>query len=193
MLGAGIILIVGLGNPGAQYQMNRHNVGFMLVDVLADSYNFKPFKSSHGGMLSDGKIEGHPVYLFKPQSYMNLSGDPVGKLMRYYKIPLENLIVVHDDLDLDPGQIKVKIGGGAGGHNGLKSLDQHVGQTYKRIRLGIGHPGDRSLVSNYVLGNFSKQDEDWLVPVLQDVTRYIPILLKGTPQEFTTALSQSRK
>jgi peptidyl-tRNA hydrolase, PTH1 family len=182
-------VIVGLGNPGAQYQMNRHNIGFMAIDVLADAYSFRSFKSAYQGHLSEGKIEGEQVLLFKPLTYMNLSGQPVGALCRFYKIQPDNVIVIHDDLDVLPGACKVKQGGGNGGHNGLKSLDQHFGQNYWRLRLGIGHPGDRNLVSNYVLGNFKSSDEDWLVPVLQGITKNMPQLIKGQPQIFLNELA----
>ena len=146
-----MLLCVGLGNPGQQYLMTRHNIGFMAIDAIGCSYDFPSFKKKFQGEYSEHKINDTAVGLLKPQTFMNLSGASVQSAMAFYKLKSEQVIVIHDDLDLVPGQIKVKLGGGAGGHNGLKSIDQSIGNNYWRLRLGIGHPGDRHLVTPHVL------------------------------------------
>ncbi|MDF3034169.1 MAG: aminoacyl-tRNA hydrolase [Alphaproteobacteria bacterium] len=180
-----MFVLVGLGNPGQKYALNRHNIGFMAVDSLAAAYHFPPFKIKFSAMVSEGTIGRHKVLLCKPMTYMNLSGQPAGDLIRFYKIPPASVYVVHDDLDLEPGQIKLKIGGGNGGHNGLKSLDQHISQGYWRVRLGIGHPGRTSLqkdrVTDYVLSNFSRNDEEWLTSVLRAITEEADTLFGCDP------------
>lgn len=177
-------LIAGLGNPGKSYQANRHNVGFMAVDTIAHRHRFSGFSKKQGAEISEGQIENEKLLLVKPLSFMNLSGTPVGELARYYKIPLEQVIVIHDELDIVPGKLRVKRGGGNGGHNGLKSLDAHLGQDYTRIRIGIGHPGDRDMVSGYVLHDFSKEDMQQVMPVLDAVSTHIGELLAGDEAGF---------
>ncbi|MBM3468852.1 MAG: aminoacyl-tRNA hydrolase [Alphaproteobacteria bacterium] len=192
-------VVVGLGNPGEKYSLNRHNIGFMSVDSIASAYKFPPFKIKSGAAISEGTLDDHKVILCKPMSYMNLSGQPVGDTMRFYKIPLDHVYVIHDDLDLDFGRVKVKIGGGSGGHNGLKSLDQYIGKDYWRIRLGIGHPGriegrssaHQEYVSNYVLSNFSKDDYDQLTEILLTLTQEIGGLLGADPGVWLTKVAQS--
>lgn len=190
-----MFVLVGLGNPGQKYALNRHNIGFMVVDSLAITYRFPPFKVKFSAAVSEGTIGGHKVILCKPMTYMNLSGQPVGDLIRFYKILPANVYVVHDDLDLEPGQIKVKIGGGNGGHNGLKSLDQHIGQAYWRVRLGIGHPGRSSVykdrVADYVLSNFSRNDEDWLGSVLRAIEEEADTLFGSDPGVWLTKIAQN--
>lgn len=185
-----MFVFVGLGNPGEKHALNRHNIGFMVVDSIAAAYRFPPFKAKFSALVCEGIIGERKVVLYKPLTYMNLSGQSVGELIRFYKVPPDHVYVAHDDLDLDPGQIKVKIGGGHGGHNGLKSLDQHIGKDYWRIRLGIGHPGHSSpqqdKVSRYVLGNFSKQDEDWLTTILHAVTLEADTLFDADPGVWLT-------
>ena len=151
-----MLVIAGLGNPGARYARNRHNIGFMAVDAIAEERRFGPFRVRHQGLMADGLIGETRVMLLKPQTYMNDSGRSVGEALRYAKLDLSALVVIHDELDLAPGKVRVKVGGGDAGHNGLRSITAHVGPGYKRVRLGIGHPGDKALVHNYVLNDFAK-------------------------------------
>lgn len=181
-----MILVTGLGNPGAGYAKNRHNIGFMAVDLLAHRHTFSPWRSKFQSELCEGQIAGERVMLLKPQTYMNLSGQAVAAAMRFLKLPLESLVVIHDDLDLAPGKVRVKCGGGAGGHNGLKSIDSHIGQGYRRIRIGIGHPGDRNLVSPYVLQDFSKAEVAALVPVLSAIVEASPLMVAGDDNAFAS-------
>ena len=181
-----MFLIVGLGNPGAEYQNTRHNVGFMAADALADVYHFSAFKSKFDGLIAEGNIDGEKCLLLKPQTYMNLSGNSVIKVASFYKILPEQIIVIHDDMDLQPSQIKAKCGGGTGGHNGLKSIDAHIGQNYNRIRLGVGHPqGSGEAVVNHVLSRFSKTDAELLAHNIDVVVKDISILLKRGVAAFT--------
>ncbi len=181
-----MILVTGLGNPGAGYAKNRHNIGFMAVDLLAHRHTFSPWRSKFQSELCEGQIAGERVMLLKPQTYMNLSGQAVAAAMRFLKLPLESLVVIHDDLDLAPGKVRVKCDGGAGGHNGLKSIDSHIGQGYRRIRIGIGHPGDRNLVSPYVLQDFSKAEVAALVPVLSAIVEASPLMVAGDDNAFAS-------
>ena len=184
------ILIVGLGNPGPEYEMNRHNIGFMAVDAVASEFGFGPFRRKFKGMMVEGKVDGRRVVLLKPETFMNLSGQSVSELASYYKIPTERMIVLHDELDLPPAKLRVKIGGGAAGHNGLKSLDQHLpNSNYKRVRLGIGHPGDRDLVSGYVLNDFPKADRDWLDIQMRAIAKHLPVLLNHNDELFMTKVA----
>lgn len=173
-----LYLIVGLGNPESQHALNRHNIGFMAVDTIADMYGFPAYKAKFSAKISEGKIGNHRVILCKPQTYMNLSGRSVGELAKFYKIAPENVYVIHDDLDVKPGLLKIKLGGGSGGHNGLKSIDQHLGQNYWRIRMGIGHPGIKEAVAGYVLGNFQRDEEEWLTDLLGAIAKNIPFLFE---------------
>ena len=182
-------LIAGLGNPGAEYARNRHNAGFMAADVLHDSYDFSPWKSRFQGVVSEGKIAGAKVYLLKPMTYMNDSGDSVAAAMRFYKLPLSALTVIHDEIDLAAGKLKVKRGGGDAGHNGLRSITAALGPDYRRVRIGVGHPGSKARVHGHVLNNFSKADEDWLVPMLSAIAEATPHLTKGDEAGFTTKVA----
>lgn len=155
-------LIVGLGNPGAKYDKNRHNIGFMAIDQIASDHGIGPWKPRFQGQYADGRIGGGRVALLKPQTFMNLSGQSVGEAMRYLKLSPEDVIVLHDELDLAPGKMRVKTGGGHAGHNGLRSIHQHIGEAYHRVRLGIGHPGHKDRVAGYVLSDFAKADANWL-------------------------------
>lgn len=161
-----VILLVGLGNPGQKYERHRHNVGFMAADEIIRRYSFSGPQNKYKGELYQGDIQGQKTVILKPQTYMNESGQSVQAVAAFYKIKPENIIVFYDELDLPPGKVKIKQGGGAGGHNGIKSIDRHLGKNYWRVRIGIGHPGDRERVTGYVLGNFSKQDEKWLDQLL---------------------------
>ena len=156
-----MFLIVGLGNPGTEYAATRHNIGFMTADYLHEKYNFSPFKSKFDGLIAEGKINNEKVLLLKPQTFMNLSGNSVVKAANFYKILPQNVIVIHDDMDLKPGVVREKIGGGSAGHNGIKSIDAAVGADYRRIRIGIGHPRDFGLLTDpadWVLGKFTDSE-----------------------------------
>lgn len=168
-------LIVGLGNPGQQYLLNRHNIGFMAIDVLKDDLNSTVnFKSQFKAQYFETKINSEKLYCIKPQTFMNLSGQSVLPFSQFYKIAPENIIVIHDDLDLELGSIKIKQGGGHGGHNGLKSIDTAIGQNYWRIRVGIGHPGNKNLVSSYVLSNFTIHEiHQFVEPILSDIQKIL--------------------
>ncbi|MDD3183009.1 MAG: aminoacyl-tRNA hydrolase [Alphaproteobacteria bacterium] len=181
-------MIVGLGNPGADYSFNRHNIGFMAVDSLAETIQAAAWQKKFKGQLSTGQIEDYTLLLLKPQTYMNLSGESVGEAMRYYKLEPSSVIVIHDDIDLESGQIKVKLGGGHGGHNGLKSIDAHIGKNYWRLRIGVGHPGTREDVTNHVLGNFAKADKAWIEPLFNALPDALPLLLKGDQGQFIQKL-----
>lgn len=179
-----MLLVVGLGNPGPEYARNRHNIGFMAADELVRRHSFGPWRAKFQGEVSEGIIGGEKVLLLKPFTFMNLSGQSVGQAARFLKIPVEDVVVLHDELDIAPGRLRVKRGGGAGGHNGLKSIDQHMGQNYRRIRLGIGHPGDRNQVSGYVLHDFAKADRAWLDPLLDAVADAFPMIAAGDDAGF---------
>ena len=185
-------LIVGLGNPGGQYEGNRHNIGFMALDAIARQHGVTQFRSKHGGMLAEGNIGGEKVILLKPQTFMNRSGDSVQQVAQFYKIAPSDIIVLYDELDLVAGKVRVKIGGGNGGHNGLRSIDPQIGLDYKRVRLGIGHPG-KEFVTHHVLGDFAKADQAWLEPLLDAVGKHIDLLIKGDDNGFMNKLALAVK
>jgi len=172
-------IIVGLGNPGAKYANNRHNVGFMAADAIARRHSFSPWSKKFQAEIATGEIAGEKVLLVKPQTFMNLSGQAVGEAARFYKLGPDAITVLYDEIDLAPGKLRIKTGGGAGGHNGIRSLDQHLGQNYRRVRIGVGHPGTKELVYNYVLGDFAKADRDWLDPLIAAIADNADMLVKG--------------
>ena len=183
-------IFAGLGNPGAAYALNRHNIGFMAVDAIAAAHGFGPWKTRFLGLASDGRIGDHKITLLKPATFMNDSGRAVGEALRFFKLdPAEALTVFYDELDLDPFRVKVKHGGGAAGHNGIRSIDAHVGPAYRRVRLGIGHPGHRDRVSPYVLGNFAKAEMEPLADLLGDVAAEVPRLLAGDEARFMSEIA----
>lgn len=186
-----MILLVGLGNPGGDYAGNRHNIGFMALDAIHDRHRFSPWKRDFQGMVSDGKFGpgGDKIVLLKPLTYMNESGRAVGEAARFYKLSVGDVIVLHDELDVVPGRVKVKTGGGHAGHNGLRSIDAHLGKDYRRVRLGIGHPGDKALVTRHVLGDFAKSDRQWLEPLLDAVADAAPLLASGDDAGFQTRVA----
>ncbi len=175
-------LIVGLGNPGSDYMFTRHNIGFMVLDTLAPSTSWQ---KKFCGEIQHADIADTPCLLLKPLTFMNLSGEAVGEALRFYKLAPENVIVFHDDIDLLPNKIKVKQGGGHAGHNGLKSIDAHIGPDYWRVRIGVGHPGNRDQVSNHVLSAFDKSDKVWLEKLLANIAQNFPLALKDNWTEFT--------
>lgn len=156
----------GLGNPGAKYALHRHNVGFMAMDVLAEIHGFGPEQKKFSGLTREGRIGAEKVLLLKPSTFMNESGRSVGEAMRFYKLEPDALTVFHDELDLAPFKVKVKQGGGTAGHNGLRSIDKHLGPDFRRVRIGIGHPGHKDRVTGYVLGNYAKSEQDDLAAML---------------------------
>src|ERR1700722_5232902 len=183
------LLIAGLGNPGSQYARNRHNAGFIVVDALHAHYKFSPCKAKFDGLLSEGMLGGRKTYLLKPQTYMNLSGDSIGPALRFYKLPLEALVVIHDEIDLAAGKLKVKTGGGDAGQNGLCSITATLGPDYRRVRLGIGHPGDKEKVTGHVLQNFSKDDIAWLEPLVNAMIEAAPLLAKDDDAGFMSKVA----
>ena len=183
------LLIAGLGNPGSQYALNRHNAGFLLVDAIHGAYGFAPWRAKFDGVLAEGTLAGRKTYLLKPQTFMNLSGDCVGPAMRFFKLPLTALVVAHDEIDLRGGQLKVKTGGGDAGQNGLRSITATLGPDYRRVRIGIGHPGEKHRVSGHVLGNFSKDDMTWLEPMLGAMVEAAPLLAKDDDTAFMSKVA----
>ena len=177
-------LWVGLGNPGPQYAMNRHNVGFMALDVIADFHDFGPIQKKFQGWLQEGRLGGARILLLKPATFMNESGRAVGEALRFYKLGIEALTVFHDELDLAPFKVKVKAGGGTAGHNGLRSIDQHLGPDFRRVRLGIGHPGHKDRVTGYVLGNYAKAELEVLTDMLAALAAESPWLAQGDDVRF---------
>lgn len=184
-----MIIIAGLGNPGAQYAGNRHNIGFMAVDALQHLPSFSPWSKKFRSEISEGEIAGEKVLLMKPLTFMNLSGESVGEAMRFYKVKTDDIIAIHDELDLVAGRARIKTGGGHGGHNGLKSIDAHCGKDYRRLRLGIGHPGDKERVHGHVLGDFAKSDKVWLEPLLDAIADNAEMLVKGEDSQLMNKLA----
>ena len=185
-------LWVGLGNPGDKYKKNRHNIGFMVVDQLAADNHFPAFKSKFKGEVTEGRLRNEKIILLKPQTYMNDSGQSVRAAVDFYKIESEKIVVFYDELDIEPKRVKIKQGGGSGGHNGIKSIDKHLGdKDYWRIRLGIGHPGDKNRVSGYVLSDFSKEEQKWLPYFIDAVTRYADELIPEHKDDFMTRMAEA--
>lgn len=179
----------GLGNPGASYAMHRHNVGFMAADVLADAYRFGPWKLRFQGLTAEGRIGDEKILLLKPQTFMNESGRSVGEAMRFFKLEPGDITAFYDELDLDPFRVKVKSGGGTAGHNGIRSIDAHISADFRRVRLGIGHPGHKERVTGHVLGNFAKSEIDALASMLGAVAAEAPWLAKGDDARFMSEVA----
>lgn len=184
-----MLIFAGLGNPGPKYAGTRHNIGWMAVDAIAEAHGFQPWRSKFQGQVAEGRLGTEKVLLLKPETFMNLSGQSVGEAMRFYKLEPSDVTVFHDELDLAPGKVRVKTGGGHAGHNGLRSMHQHLGPEYHRVRLGIGHPGDKKLVSNYVLNDFAKAEQDWLDDLLRGVADGAPALASGDSGKFMNAIA----
>ena len=182
-------LWVGLGNPGAKYAGNRHNIGFMAVDRIAADHGFSPWRAKFQGLAADGVLAGEKVILLKPQTFMNLSGQSVGAALRFHKLDEADLTVFHDELDLAPGKCRVKTGGGHAGHNGLRSIVAHGGAGFQRVRLGIGHPGHKDMVSAWVLHDFAKADADWLDDLMRGISDGAPHLAQGDSGRFLNAVA----
>lgn len=184
-----MLVFAGLGNPGARHANNRHNVGFMAVDAIARRHSFSPWSKKFQAEIAEGRLDGEKVLLIKPQTFMNLSGQAVGEALRFYKLEPADLTVFYDEIDLAPGKVRVKTGGGAGGHNGIRSLDGHVGQDYRRVRIGVGHPGVKEMVMPHVLGDFAKADHEWLDPLIEAVADNSDLLVKGDDNGFMNKMS----
>jgi len=187
-----MFLLVGLGNPGKEYEKTRHNVGFMVIDEIIDKYSLSSPKTKFHGLISDGKIDGKKVITVKPNTFMNKSGLSVGEVVNFYKIPLKNTIIFHDEIDLNCCKIRVKSGGGHGGHNGLRDIDEKIGKDYRRVRIGVGHPGDKDKVSGYVLNKFSKEEQPSIEKLIDNVSSNIPILLGEDESLFMTKISEAK-
>jgi PTH1 family peptidyl-tRNA hydrolase len=188
-----VTLLVGLGNPGDRYRLNRHNVGFMAVETIAHRNAITPWRSKFSGQIAEGRIGSSKVRLLKPETYMNESGRSVRQAVDFFSLTLEDIIVFHDELDLAPGKVRVKEGGGLAGHNGLKSIAAHLGPDFKRVRIGIGHPGHKDAVSPWVLGDFSKADRDWLIPMLDAMGDGAGDLVSGDQGRFMTRVADAVK
>ncbi len=184
-----MLLIAGLGNPGPRYAKQRHNIGFMAADAIARRHSFSPWSKKFKAEIAEGELAGEKTLLIKPQTFMNLSGDAVGEAMRFYKLSCADLIVIYDELDLMPGKARIKTGGGSGGHNGIKSIDAHCGKDYRRLRLGIGHPGAKERVNSHVLGDFAKSDGAWLDPMLDAIGDHCDLLTKGDASSFLNKIA----
>ncbi len=182
-------LFVGLGNPGGEYARHRHNVGFMALDKIADAHGFSAWRKRFQGETTEGTIGGERVVLLKPMTYMNESGRAVGEAARFLKIPLEDIYVFHDEIDLAPAKLKVKSGGGNAGHNGLRSITAHMGNDYTRVRIGVGHPGSKDAVAHYVLHDFAKVEYSWLYPMLDAMADSAPFLAKGDSARFLSQVA----
>lgn len=184
-----MLLMVGLGNPGARYAGNRHNVGFMAVDRIAADHGFSPWRPRFQGSVAEGRLGNARVTLLKPGTFMNLSGQSVGEAMRYLKLTPAEVVVLHDELDLAPGKVRVKQGGGHAGHNGLRSIHQHLGEAYGRVRIGIGHPGHKDRVAGYVLSDFAKTEADLLDDMIRGISDGAPALAEGDAGRFQNAVA----
>jgi len=179
-----MLLFVGLGNPGAKHAGNRHNIGFMAVDAIARRHGFPSWRRRFQGVATEGPLGGERVQLLLPGTFMNDSGRAVAEAMHFYKVPLADVVVFHDELDLPPGKVRVKVGGGVAGHNGLRSITAHVGNDYRRVRIGIGHPGVKEMVQGYVLSDFAKADRDWVEALTGIVADNAELLARGQDASF---------
>ena len=183
------LLIAGLGNPGSQYAKNRHNAGFIVVDEIHAAHRFGPWKAKFDGLLSEGTLAGRKTWLLKPQTFMNDSGASVGPALRFFKLPSSALVVIHDEIDLEPGKMKVKTGGGDAGQNGLRSITAALGPDYRRVRLGVGHPGEKHLVTHHVLANFDRDDIEWLKPLVMAMVEAAPLLASDDDTGFMSKVA----
>jgi len=182
-------LFVGLGNPGPKYAMNRHNIGFMALDRIAQDHRFGQWRGKFNGSLAEGFLGREKVWLLKPETFMNRSGNSVGEAVRFFKLEPADVVVFHDEIDLAPGKLKVKDGGGHAGHNGLRSVHEHLGPEYRRVRMGVGHPGHKDAVSGYVLHDFAKADQDWLEDMLRGISDGAEALAAGDVPGFSNAVA----
>jgi PTH1 family peptidyl-tRNA hydrolase len=184
-------VLVGLGNPGEKYEANRHNIGFMAVDAIAGHYGAGPWRKRFQGLAAEVDIDRVRYLLLKPATYMNESGRAVSEAIRFYKISPADVIVFHDEIDLEPGKLRVKFGGGNAGHNGLKSISAHIGNDFQRVRLGVGHPGHRDAVAHYVLRDFARADRDWLASLLDAIAKSAGSLVTGQDAKFMNDVARA--
>lgn len=184
-------LFVGLGNPGPKYMGNRHNVGFMALDQIAADHGFGQWRSKFQGGIASGRLGNGRVMLLKPETFVNRSGQSVGEVARYYRLEGDQILVFHDEIDLVPGKVRVKLGGGHAGHNGLRSIEQHIGSDFWRVRVGVGHPGRKELVPHYVLRDFAAQERDWLEDLLAAIGKGSPELARGDKSAFLNLVGQA--
>ncbi|MCH7936684.1 MAG: aminoacyl-tRNA hydrolase [Proteobacteria bacterium] len=188
-----MLLLVGLGNPGTGYAKHRHNIGFMAVDTIVRRHGLGPFRAKFRGLAAGGEISGRKVLALKPETFMNESGQSVEAARAFYKIPPEDVIVFHDEIDLAAGKVRVKRGGGHAGHNGLRSIHAHIGPDYSRVRLGIGHPGDKDKVTGHVLKNFAKADAPWVEKVLDALAEHAGLLIEGEDSAYMSKVARAVK
>ena len=186
-------ILVGLGNPGEKYERNRHNVGFGVLDAIAERYGAPQWRKRFQGMAAEVDIARQRYLLLKPATYMNESGRSVSEALRFFKMSPADVIVFHDEIDLEPGKLRVKFGGGHAGHNGLKSISAHIGNEYQRVRIGVGHPGDRDAVAHYVLHDFARADRDWLDPLLVAIAQALPSLVSGQDAKFMNDVGRAAR
>jgi PTH1 family peptidyl-tRNA hydrolase len=184
-----MLLLVGLGNPGARYAGNRHNIGFMAADLIVRRHGFSPWRKRFQGEAAEGTLDGVKVLALKPQTFMNNSGQSVGEAMNFYKLTPNDVVVLYDEIDLAPGKVKVKLGGGAAGHNGIRSIDAHIGPDFWRVRLGVGHPGDKARVHGHVLSEFAKADDVWVEKLLVAVSDAIPLMARRQDGKFMSKVA----
>lgn len=183
------LLLVGLGNPGPAYAGNRHNIGFMALDAIAERHRFPPFRSKFQSQLAEGPLAGRPVLLLKPMTFMNVSGQAVAAAANFFKIAADDIVVFHDEIDLAAGKVRFKVGGGHAGHNGLRSLHAHIGPDYARVRIGVGRPQSKDEVVNHVLDDFAKADRVWLEPLMDAVAEHAPLLVQGDGEAFMSKVA----
>ncbi|MGB7036876.1 MAG: aminoacyl-tRNA hydrolase [Xanthobacteraceae bacterium] len=179
-----MLLLVGLGNPGARYVGNRHNAGFMALEAIAKCHGFAPWRRRFQGVATEGAIAGRRALLLLPGTFMNESGRAVGEAAHFYKTPLGDIAVFHDEIDLPPAKLRVKVGGGIAGHNGLRSISEHIGNDYRRVRIGVGHPGDKDMVQHYVLSDFAKSERGWLEALLAIIADNAELIVRGEDASF---------
>jgi len=186
-----MLIIAGLGNPGPEYSGHRHNVGFMAVDAIHRRYGFGPWRRRFHGEVAEATLAGDKVLLLKPLTYMNESGRAVGEAMRFYKLGPGDVLVIHDEVDLPPGKLRMKAGGGAAGHNGLRSIGAAIGDGYRRLRIGVGHPGVKEMVPHHVLRDFAKADRVWLEPMIEAIAENAPLLAEGKDNTFANRIHEA--
>ena len=185
-------LLIGLGNPEKKHRYNRHNIGFLIVDKIAQELRFPPFRNRFRGLLSENLVDGSKVRLLKPSTYMNNSGESISQAMRFFKLVPSQICVFYDDLDLSPGKCRIRLGGGTGGHNGLRSIENHIGPDYWRVRIGIGHPGRKELVLAHVLNDFSEQEKNgWVENMLIAMTEHLDLLIQGDTNSLMSKIAST--
>ena len=185
-----MLIIVGLGNPGPKYARNRHNIGFVAVDAIHRRFAFGPWRKRFQAEIAEGTLDDRKCLLVKPVTYMNKSGKAVGEVATFYKVEPADILVIHDEVDLAPGKIRMKTGGGSGGHNGLRSITAAIGDGFRRLRIGVGHPGAKELVPGYVLHDFAKADAAWVDPLIEAIAEYMPLLAEGKDSTFSNRIHE---